>query len=231
MTTVAPIARTPLHHWHASHGARFTTTNGWQVPAVYTNADQEAAAARSGLAIADVSAFGKLSFRGMGVAALAQSLAPDIPATKPLGVTWLRGAEPALACRLNDEHLLLLSLTLAATPAKLELPEQGILATDLTSAYAGFLLIGPRNEDLLRRLTHIDVRSSSFPAYSCAETSLAGVEALLVRTPELAVTAMRIYVGWDMAEYVWARLLESGQTWGIAPIGLEAMQILGSSQP
>ena len=114
---------------------------------------------------------------------------------------------------------------MAATSAKLDLPNQGVLTTDVTSAYAGFLLVGPRTEDFLRRLTHLDVRANGLPVNSCAETSLAGVEALLVRSPELAVAAMRIYVGWDMAEYVWERLADAG----ITPLGTEAVASLAKA--
>ena len=49
------LARTPLAHWHAQHGVRFDEINSWQVPAVYTDENSEVVAARTGLAIADIS--------------------------------------------------------------------------------------------------------------------------------------------------------------------------------
>jgi aminomethyltransferase len=205
-------------------------SNGWQVPTSYDSSEKEAAAARAGLGLADVSAGGKVSFGGRGVPALVQNLAPDSPAMKPLGVTWFPGAESTLACRLTEEHLLLLSLTSAAPPAQLELPGQAIVTTDVTSGLAGFLLVGPHTDELLRGLTHLDVRHAAFPVNSCAETSLAGVEALLVRSLEASVPTMRIYVAWDMAEYGWERLMETGRRWGILPIGLEALPALRGSE-
>jgi sarcosine oxidase subunit alpha len=222
MTSAAvPLARTPLHDWHAQHGAHFVTVHGWQVPAGYSSAESEAVAARNGVGIADVSSQGKLSYRGKGVPVLAQRLAPD---SKRLGVTWLRGEQAALLCRLTDEHLLVLSLTEEPIPPG-ETGEN-VLAINVTCALAGFFLIGPRLEELLRRMTAFDVRETSLPVNGCAETSLAGVEALLVRSPEVPLPAMRVYVAWDMAEHVWERLLEAGRDLGIAPLGQEGLRLL-----
>jgi len=218
-----PVARTPLHHWHAAHGAQFTELDGWQVVAAYSDAEQEAKAARAGLGLADVSAFAKISLRGTGVSSVVQALVPDSAALHPRGVARLP-CEAALACRLADDHLLLLAATPSATALSQRLaglPEgRPLVQTDVTSAYAGFEVLGPRLDELLRRLTHQDVRPTALPMNSCAETALAGVEALLVRSAEGPV---RIYVGWDLGEYVWERLLEAGREVPITPVGLEAL--------
>src|SRR5439155_6780002 len=158
----------------------------------YTEAPREAAAARAGLAVADISAFAKVSLRGAGVAPLVQSLLPDSPAQRPRGVASLPG-EPALACRLTEDHLLLLASPPAAVTVRAVPEGQSVVRTDVTSAYAGFEVFGPRLDELLCRLTHLDLRPASFPVSSCAETALAGVEALLVRSAERSLPALRIY--------------------------------------
>jgi glycine cleavage system aminomethyltransferase T len=73
----------------------------------------------------------------------------------------------------------------------------------------------------------LDVRAARFPMNTCAETALAGVEALLVRTAELSVPSMRVCVPWDLGEYVWERMMEAGRSWGITPLGLEVCDLLG----
>jgi sarcosine oxidase subunit alpha len=215
-----PVARTPLHHWHAAHGARFTDWDGWQVVAAYSDAATEAAAARAGLGIADISAFAKISLRGPGVASFAPS---------PRGVVAVPKG-PALACRLTDDHLLLLASTTSATALDRQavaLREgRAVVQTGVTSAYAGFWVIGPRRDELLRRLTHLDVRPSAFPVNSCAETAFAGVEALLVRSAE---DSLRIYVAWDLGEYVWERMMDTGRDVPITPLGLESLGLIGYS--
>ncbi len=230
MTTAATVVRyTPVHHWHARHGARFADSGGWQVPVAYVGAGREAAAARSGLAVADVSAFAKVSLLGPGVGAAARTLAGDGPAAKPRGLAALAGM--TLACRLTDDHLLLLAATTGMAGLDTLLvdfpPEARLVRNDATTAYAGFCLVGPHVEELLRRLTALDVAPTALPPGSCAETGMAGVQALLVRPAEQGVPTVRVYVGWDVGEYVWERLLAAGRGWDIQPLGLEAFGSLG----
>jgi sarcosine oxidase subunit alpha len=226
----SPVARTPLHHWHAAHGARFADRDGWQVVAAYADAEREAEAARAGLGLADVSAFAKISLRGPGVATLSQALVGDSVPRSRRRVAAVSGGS-ALACRLTDDHLLLLAATPTTAVWEQRLTSlhngQPVVQTDVTSAYAGFMVVGPRLEEFLRRLTHLDARLASFPVSSCAETALAGVEALLVRSAEPTQPALRIYVAWDLGEFVWERLIEAGRDGSTMPIGLEALSLLG----
>jgi sarcosine oxidase subunit alpha len=222
-------ARTPLHHWHAAHGARFAERDGWHVVAAYSGVAQEAEAARAGLSLADVSAFAKISLRGPGVADLVRSLSPDGAAVSPRGVAPIL-AGPALACRLTEDHL----LVLGSEPSRTVLDQRlaalregrSVVQTDVTSAYAGFWAIGPGLDELLGRLTQMDLRPRSFPENCCAETALAGVEALLVRCAGLPLPAMRIYVPWDLGEYVWERVMEAGRPGNMTPVGLEGLSLL-----
>src|SRR5438105_13946548 len=100
-----PVARTPLHHWHTQRGARFFGQEGWQLPAAYTGADQEAAAAHTGLGLADISAFAKVSLLGREVSAFAQALLGPAEARRPGSVDTLSAGGPVLACRLAEHHL------------------------------------------------------------------------------------------------------------------------------
>ena len=87
-------------------------------------------------------------------------------------------------------------------------------------------LEGPRIEDLLRRLTAFDVSERSFPINSCAETSLAGVQVLLVRVPESDVPSVRLLVSWDLGEYLWETLWDAGQAFGMTALGWDAWRAL-----
>jgi glycine cleavage system aminomethyltransferase T len=230
-TAPPPLARTPLHSWHAAHGARFVTSNGWYLPAVYSTVERETAAARTGLALADVSAVAKISLLGPGVPAAVQALAGDGPAPQVRAVVPWPGENRTLACRLSADHLLLLAKTcnpavlhdrLAQLPAGLAL-----VRNDATTAQAGFCLAGLHMDDMLRHITALDVSPARLPAGSCAETGLAGVHALLVRPPDSEPPSLQVYVAWDLAEYIWERLLDAGRSRGIVPLGWEALRTLG----
>jgi len=154
-----PLARTPLHHWHAAHGARFEDRHGWQTAIAYAGVKPEVEAARIGLGLADLTAL---------------------------------AAEPASMC-------------------------------------ARFIVMGPRLDDLFRRVMQLDVRSQSFPVGSRLATMLARVEATLERSAEFSLPAVRIQVAWDVSEYVWERLMEAGRAVPITPIGLDALRALERS--
>ena len=94
-----------------------------------------------------------------------------------------------------------------------------VVASDATSAQASFCLAGPLGDALLQRLTAFDM--AALPSSSCAETGVAGVHAVLVRSQELSVPSLRILVAWDLAEYLWETLLDAGRGHGIAPLGLD----------
>ncbi len=226
--TSPPSARMPLAHWHTQHGARFDEIDSWQVPVVYSTEDQEEEAARTNLALADVSFVAKVMLRGPGVSDLTKSLTGDSPATKPGGGSPLIADKSILACRLHEDQLLVLAGT--SGPAKLErlLTTAGkgrtLLQSDATSTFAMFWLFGLHTDNALRRITHHDV--AAMPSGSCAVTGLEGVPAILVRPPQPLVPSMRILIGWDVAEHVWEKTWQVGQAWGISPLGMDALDML-----
>ncbi len=137
--------------------------------------------------------------------------------------------ESALACRLTEDHLLILasSPTTTLTHRLTALCEgRPVVLIDVTSAYAVFLPIGPSLDQVLHRLTHLDVSSAALPVNSCAETILAGVEALLIRGDAGGSPTLRIAVSWDVSEYVWERILDAGGDVPITPLGLDALALL-----
>jgi heterotetrameric sarcosine oxidase gamma subunit len=224
--TSPPLARTPLYHWQAAHGARFVTSDGWQIPEVYSTVEQETAAANGGVALADISAFAKVSLLGQGVSVLTAPLLGDGQTLPPRSVARFEAGGEALACRLRVDHLFLLATSTStdALDKRLAslLQQYPIIAKNVTSAFAGFGLAGPHTGEVLRCLTSLDVSPSALPSGSCAETSLAGIQALLVSPPRSKLGVMHVYVAWDLGEYLWGRLLEAGERHQVAPMGLKA---------
>jgi glycine cleavage system aminomethyltransferase T len=218
-----PISVSPLQAWHTAHKARFVDVDGWRIPMAYSGAAEETAAARTGLALADISSLAKLVVRG-------HDLVTGLLGQAPRGtVTPADTGMTGWACRLTDDHCLLLSTSsrnmlqprLQALPAYK--PER---VFDVTSVYAGFALFGPGHAGVLRCLTSLDVERIAASG-SCVETGLAGVHALLVRPPGFSL-GVHIYVAWEMAEYVGERIVEAAGTNALVPLGMEALKGLWS---
>jgi glycine cleavage system aminomethyltransferase T len=223
-------AHAPLDPWHRAHGARFTPSGGWHLPVAYAGVEGEAHAVRSSCGLVDLSAFAKWRLLGAGVAKVAEALGGNT-ISHPHVVTILDSGT-LLACRLTSEAMLLLdgSTDAGRIPDKLgNLAEaKGVVVAEATFALAGFCLAGPFLDPVLAKLTSLDL-ARSLPPGSCAETSVAGVQGLLVRAGELIVPSVRVYVAWDLAEYVWGRVLEAGRDRGLAPCGLEAFRALAAT--
>ena len=224
------LFRSPLQAWHRAHGARLAEADGWETPAVYTAPEKESAAAKTSLALADLSSFAKLAVRGPGVANWIAQFVGNGPVSKPLGVSRLDSG--VLVCRLTADQILLLasSPTLALGHGEHELrcsalemhfpaATGNLLAINQTSALAGFSLVGHGVAKMLRHLTHLEFP----PLDSCVQTRLAGVTALLIRTQELSVPSLRIYVTCDLGEYLWESLMEAGD---VLPLGLDGWRSL-----
>jgi glycine cleavage system aminomethyltransferase T len=225
-----PAARSPLDDWHVARGARFTLEDGWKVAASYGSVEQEVAAAK-GLALADVSAQARIGFLGNGVPAAALALLADGSLRAARAVARLGPAGP-LACRLASDHLLLFagrtcSAALEESAARLT-QMADVRRYDATCVYAVFCLLGAHGTEVLSRLTALDLSPEVLPSAACAETNVAGVHALLIRPPEPPPNAIYVCTSWDLAAYLWQRLLKSGQFAGITPIGMDAYEILAS---
>lgn len=226
MATEQATARTPLHHWHVAHGARMGERAGWHVPLSYTEVPAEVAVARTATAVVDASAFPKWALLGAGVQALVESSFPDSAALRPQGVVSLAGGD-GLACRLTPDSLLLLDTGRQPNALETYLARAeaipGLLRQDVTCAQAAFHLLGPEVEAVLAGMTPFDASRASIPEGACAETGVAGVHALLVRPPGAGTASLLLCVAWDVAEYVWERVLESGR---VTPVGLESLAVL-----
>jgi glycine cleavage system aminomethyltransferase T len=219
------VLRSPLHAWHVERNAKLADWSRWLVPTAYSDPEQEADAARSGVALADLCAFTRLRLQGPDVPALTWALTSESPAMHASGVATFLAAGEGLACRLTDDELLLLCSTAHSEGMvqylnKLCAGQRAVLI-DVTSGLAEFCLIGPSGLSLLSRLTALDL-GRSLPPACCAATSVAGVHATLVRVPQSAV--VRLCVPWDVAEFVWELLFELGREFGIVAVGLEAVK-------
>ena len=219
MTTA--VAYSPLHAWQKAQGASFSDYGPWRLASVYSSVAAEQTAARNGLALADLSAMGKISLEGNGVDDLVRSWSGE---ARPGQVVLL--ANDAHACLLSRDRCLLLS-TRPAGASHMEDVAQKLpgfrpeLAYDMTSGQACLGLFGPEHGAILRQLSSLDIGAAGLPAKSCVQTGFAGVPALLVGMPGSCASTW-ILVAWDLAEYVWERIWLAGHPLGMLPLGMEA---------
>jgi glycine cleavage system aminomethyltransferase T len=227
MTTA--IAYSPLHAWQKAQGASFADYGSWRLASVYSSVAAEQAAARNGLALADLSAMGKISLEGHGVDDLVRSWSGEARSGQVVKLE-----NDTHACVLSKDRCLLLSTRPAGASHMEDVGKQlsGFrfdLAYDITSGQACLGLFGPEHGAILRQLSSLDIGTAGLAARSCVQTGFAGVPALLVAMPGSSSAGTWILIDWDLAEYVWERVWQVGHPLGMLPLGMETYLSAGSN--
>jgi glycine cleavage system aminomethyltransferase T len=175
-----------LHRCHLEAHAQLKDFSGWQLPAWYTDPSSEIEHIRSSVSISDLSYLSKLDVRGAAAA---------FPA-------------PARLWKLTPAHALVTS--------PLPIPFLASSSfTDVTSVYSAILLAGPKSQEVLQKLTTLNVNDKAMPEGAARQTRLAHVNATILRSKGFLILNTR-----DMAEYVWQTLLHVGAQ----PVGIVAQQ-------
>ena len=102
---------------------------------------------------------------------------------------------------------------------------------DLTSAWAGIGIMGPRSVYALAKLVELDLDPDKFLDGACAQAKTAEVHSLLVRGDVSGHYACQLYVTRDFGEYMWDALVHAGKGVGVSPIGIEAFEQISSDNP
>jgi aminomethyltransferase len=206
-----PVMRSPINASHHEHGAELVVADGWEVPRRYRDVERERAATRDHLGLADISARGKIDIRGAVDPALASLPYIGDVVTARLSRSWALIMTPAAALAPSLERIT------AAAPAN-------AMVTDATSIYASIALLGPRVDDLLRRLISVDPLMLK-PGNGLA-TQMLRVPAILVRR-ELPVRVVETYVAAELGRYVWEALFDIARPLAPERVGWDALQAEG----
>lgn len=209
-----------LFQTHQRAGARFAVYQAWEVPEAFAGAAQEAAAARSGAGLADVSWLTKLDLKGFGLKA-----APALVEAN----CWQLGACHYLAtCDPGEREAVLEQIhSLGGGTSELDLPPP-VYCTDVTSVYAALMLAGPASRRVLRKLTSLNVSEAALPDGGCAQAGLAHVHAIVLRRDLGGLPGFVLLVSREYAESVWEAVLHAGHEFHLTTFGLEATRLLMS---
>lgn len=216
-----PVMRAPAHRLHAAMGAVFESRGQWQVPALYGSADLETEAIRSALGYADVSAQGKVHLSGLVEPWIEMLTGGSI---EPL---WTAPAgEDGIVARIGRDWAMVLappSREVEVIMARGHGVEGGGMATDITSSMSGFLVAGPRLDDLLARTVTVDL--SELRPGACMATSWAKIPAIIVC--DLGGPTAELYVGSEYGRYAWQTLRDLCGSLGGSAVGWTALEASG----
>jgi sarcosine oxidase, subunit alpha len=235
-----PVARTPLHHWHQAHGARWIDAGQWKRPESYGDPAAEVRAVRTVGGLIDVSTLGKIEVVGPDAAELLERIYinhwADLAAGRSrYGVMCTEEGivfDDGVGARLGPDHFYLTATTgnAEAVFQWLELWRTewrlNAIVLNRTSAFAAMNLAGPRTREVLGRLTAFDLSTSAFPYLAMREGTVAGVPCRLLRIGFVGELGYEIHCPSAYGLHLWEAILSAGSEVGIRPFGVEAQRIL-----
>jgi len=243
-----PERRTAMHHRHVELGARLMPAGLWWRPAYYGKpAEREAAirvealSVRNNVGLIDVSTLGGLDVRGPDAAEFLNRMYTFTYAKLAVGrsryvlMTDQSGAviDDGVACRFHDEHFYVTATTSGVDGVyrtMLFWNAQWRLNVDVanvTGAYAGINIAGPRSREVLRTLcSDIDLSPAAFPYLGVRMATVAGVPCRLLRVGFVGELGYEIHMPAHYGEHVWDAVMAAGKPLGIRPFGVEAQRVL-----
>jgi heterotetrameric sarcosine oxidase gamma subunit len=225
---------TPLYRLAEKAGARFINRDDWLVPVGYGAVEDEVAAARGRVALADNSANGKVVAEGKEAESVVRSAWPA--AELHIGQGTAAGAGHIVRLRAD---LFFVSTapgreTEAVAALNMTARQEGtfVTVTDITHGRSELKIVGPHSAELLSRLCGLDFHPEAFPNLSAGQSSVAKTNQLIIRSDIVSpsggegITAFSLVGARSLAAYLWETILEAGRDLDIAPIGQAALEQL-----
>lgn len=229
------LKRTPLHTVHRELNARLVDFAGWEMPVDYGSVVSEHLAVREAAGIFDVSHMGEFLVEGNGALELLQRLTPNDVSRLRIGRAHYSALTNPEGCFIDDLLVYRLAesrFILIVNAANIEKDFQWIQnhregsaeIRNVSDDYALIALQGPRARDILARLT--GARLEELKYYQFVEGVVADEKAIISRTGYTGEDGFELLVEPGRAERLWRRLMEAGETAGVAPAGLGARDTL-----
>ena len=227
MADILPQRLSSLHRLHLSLGAQMVNEHGWQRPASYASSQNEVAVVQASVGLCDISPVGKLLVQGEDIEGLLEK--SFSPSKIPLAGAVARHTGGGLLCRLASDQLLLLTPAASLDEVRTALEtQQGACAhlVDMTSGLTGLCLSGPRSQEVLSKLTDLDLSHPASGDLTCAQANLSGVQATIVRADFESIPCYRIFISRDLGVHAWDVITEAGASERLRPFGVEALRMI-----
>lgn len=223
-----PLARIPLHALHARQpDIDWATLDDTATPArVADRASAPARLARCGLI--DLSALARLGLRGPEAAAVLRERGYRLPETPNRCQAQDDGCRVA---RLSPtEYLLLGSLQdegqrLATEANDWPADAPGCYPLPRQDSHAWLALTGEHAAAVMAKLCGVDLNVEAFPEGHVAQTSVARIDAIVIRDTLGATPGLHLLVDSAAAGYLWPALLDAMQEFDGGPLGLAELAV------
>lgn len=221
------VRRSNLYRVSTGLGASWADVNGFACPADYGDAAGEASAAAH-LGIADLTALPRAGYKGWDMAGWTASQGVDLPDPNQARPQ----SDGTLACRLSGGELLLLSDDGAASATIDKLADAWTMEDAVcypvprSDTNARIAITGASVPHMMAKMCGIDLRAHRFENHRIAQTSVARMNAILIRNDRGDTYALDMVLDSASIVYMWECLTDAMAEFDGRAVGLDAVRAL-----
>ena len=229
------VKETYLHEKHVALGAKMVDFAGWHMPVQYSSIIEEHKTVREKVGLFDVSHMGEVIVKGKDAIAFLNKIVPQ-------NIEKL-DYEKAVYCQLPNKNggliddLIIYNLGInlylvICNASRIDEDLNWIVRNkrgmdvkidNQSHNYSLLAIQGPKAIDLMRKMGYKIEGQKSF---TIKPTIIEGIHILASRTGYTGEDGFELLVENEYSEFLWDKILEDGQEFGIKPIGLGARDTL-----
>lgn len=230
------MRKTAFYDYHLEKGAKMVPFAGYEMPLEYAGLRKEHINVRKNVGVFDVSHMGEIWVKGPASFDLVQKITSnDIRKLTPGGIQYTcfpnetGGIVDDLLVYYYDREKYLLVVNAANIQKDydwiLSHNQEGAIVENASDQMSQLAIQGPRSQDLLQKLSSVDL--SSIPYYHFQTGEFAGVgEVIISNTGYTGSGGFELYMYNEDAASIWEAIFEAGKELGLEPAGLAARDTL-----
>jgi len=224
------LRRSQLYRIHQQAGARFADHDGALCVSQYAGHSSEVSQARS-LGLVDLSTLSRIGFKGRGATDWLEKQGARLPEKPNQALIQTDGS---LLVRLSEQEVLILRALQESNARLIRLQDDAgsaaahhVYLLPRADSHCWLALTGEYAAQTLAKICAVDMRWHKFAQGSVAQTSVARVNAIVIRC-DLDNDAPCFYILCDvsLAEFLWTSLIDAMQEFGGQPVGLTTLRQL-----
>ncbi len=246
-----PVRKTAMHGWHEENGAMFEDVGQWKRPWYYPQAgedlhaavNRECLAVRDRVGILDATTLGKIEVRGKDAAEFLEMIYTNNWMKLEVGkgrYGFMLGEDgmvmdDGVTIRLGEDHFFMHTTTGGAAGVlawmerwlQTEWPQMEVFLTSVTDHWATAAVVGPKSRDVVVAVCEgIDFTAGAFAFMESKTGTIGAVECRVNRISFSGELAYEVNIPANHGRFMWEKLMQAGEPFGITPYGTETMHVL-----
>jgi 4-methylaminobutanoate oxidase (formaldehyde-forming) len=224
--------------WYAPEGVEPKDVYAYHRPSWYPHTAAECRAAREGVAVFDLSSFGKHLVQGRDACKALQRLCANDVDVAPGRIVYTHmlnrrgGIEVDVTVnRLAEDRYLIVSSAAFQPRDKAWIerhldPAERVVVTDVTSAYAVLSVQGPKSRAFLQGLTDADLSREGFAFATSRDIDLGYGRVRANRLTFVGEVGWELYIPTEFVADIYDRIVAAGEAHGLKHAGYHALEHL-----